>query len=113
MRVRSANIPAPPGNAATTGQGLVRGSRNTSDNIYATSKDRPAAAMLEGKPRIGRPGGPSLSDLHFPLLRSWQKPRFLPAETKLMSEKAPQATFSNELDGLNEGFGQRLIQIGN
>jgi hypothetical protein len=35
--------------------------------------------------------------LHFPLLRSWQKPRFLPAETKLMSEKAPQATFSNEL----------------
>src|SRR5258708_13700544 len=62
-----------------------------------------------------------LSDLHFPLLRSWQKPRFLPAETKLMSDKragarlvdrrstrrvasregqaqkAPQATFSNEL----------------
>jgi hypothetical protein len=38
----------------------------------------------------------NLSDLHFPLLRSWQKPRFLPAETKLMSEKAPQATFSNE-----------------
>jgi hypothetical protein len=34
--------------------------------------------------------------LHFLLLRSWQKPRFLPAETKLMSEKAPQATFSNE-----------------
>src|SRR5258706_13805279 len=31
------------------------------------------------------------------LLRSWQKPRFLPAETKLMSEKAPQATFSNKL----------------
>jgi hypothetical protein len=31
----------------------------------------------------------SLSDLRFPLLRSWQKPRFLPAETKLMSEKAP------------------------
>src|SRR5882762_11612960 len=31
------------------------------------------------------------------LLHSWQKPRFLPAETKLMSEKAPQATFSNEL----------------
>jgi hypothetical protein len=29
------------------------------------------------------------------VLRSWQKPRFLPAETKLMSEKAPQATFSN------------------
>src|SRR6267142_4488249 len=29
----------------------------------------------------------SLSDLHFPLLRSWQKPRFLPAETKLMSDK--------------------------
>jgi hypothetical protein len=35
----------------------------------------------------------SLSDL---LSRSWQKPRFLPAETKLVSEKAPQATFSNE-----------------
>jgi hypothetical protein len=34
--------------------------------------------------------------IDFPLLRSWQKPRFLPAETKLMSEKAPQATFSNE-----------------
>jgi hypothetical protein len=34
-----------------------------------------------------------LSDL---LPRSWQKPRFLPAETKLVSEKAPQATFSNE-----------------
>src|SRR5882762_10383304 len=32
------------------------------------------------------------------LLHSWQKPRFLPAETKLMSEKAPQATFSNELE---------------
>ena len=30
------------------------------------------------------------------LTRSWQKPRFLPAETKLVSEKAPQATFSNE-----------------
>ena len=27
--------------------------------------------------------------------RSWQKPRFLPAETKLMSEKRPQASFSN------------------
>src|SRR5258708_39271557 len=38
----------------------------------------------------------------FALLRSWQKPRFLPAETKLMSEKAPQATFSNEL-GLRRG----------
>jgi hypothetical protein len=25
--------------------------------------------------------------LDFPLLRSWQKPRFLPAETKLMSDK--------------------------
>jgi hypothetical protein len=37
------------------------------------------------------PGG--LSDLR---PRSWQKPRFLPAETKLVSEKAPQATFSNE-----------------
>jgi hypothetical protein len=31
------------------------------------------------------------------MLRSRQKPRFLPAATKLMSEKAPQATFSNEL----------------
>jgi hypothetical protein len=30
------------------------------------------------------------------LPRSWQKPRFLPAGTKLVSEKAPQATFSNE-----------------
>jgi hypothetical protein len=27
---------------------------------------------------------------------SWQKPRFLPAETKSMSEKRPQASFSNE-----------------
>jgi len=27
--------------------------------------------------------------------RSRQKPRFLPVETKLMSEKAPQATFSH------------------
>jgi hypothetical protein len=27
--------------------------------------------------------------------RSWQKPRFLAAETKLMSEKRPQASFSN------------------
>jgi hypothetical protein len=34
-----------------------------------------------------------LSDL---LPGSWQKPRFLPAETKLVSEKAPQATFSKE-----------------
>jgi hypothetical protein len=39
----------------------------------------------------------NLSDLRFALLRSWQKRRFLPAETKLMSEKAPQATFSSEL----------------
>jgi hypothetical protein len=30
------------------------------------------------------------------ILRSQQKPRFLLAETELMSEKAPQATFSNE-----------------
>src|SRR5580700_4578564 len=29
----------------------------------------------------------NLSDLYFPLLRSWQKPRFLPAQTKLMSDK--------------------------
>jgi hypothetical protein len=28
-------------------------------------------------------------------LRSWQKPRFLPAEAEPMSEKAPQATFSD------------------
>jgi hypothetical protein len=28
-------------------------------------------------------------------LRSRQKPRFLPAEAKLVSEKAPQATFSH------------------
>jgi hypothetical protein len=34
--------------------------------------------------------------LGYPPQRSWQKRRFLPAETKLMSEKAPQATFSNE-----------------
>jgi hypothetical protein len=34
----------------------------------------------------------------FPLVRSWQKRRFLPAETKLMSEKAPQATFSDEIE---------------
>jgi NitT/TauT family transport system ATP-binding protein len=39
----------------------------------------------------------SLSNWRFLLLRSRQKPRFLPAETKLMSEKAPQATFSNEI----------------
>jgi hypothetical protein len=32
--------------------------------------------------------------------RSWQKPRLLPAETKLMSEKAPQATFSYGLEEL-------------
>jgi len=30
-------------------------------------------------------------------LRSRQKPRFLPAEAELMSEKAPQATFSHGL----------------
>jgi hypothetical protein len=29
------------------------------------------------------------------LMRSRQKPRFLPAEAKPMSEKAPQATFSH------------------
>jgi hypothetical protein len=28
-------------------------------------------------------------------LRSRQKPRFLPAETELISEKAPQANFSH------------------
>jgi hypothetical protein len=28
-------------------------------------------------------------------LRSWQKPRFLPAVDGVMSEKAPQATFSH------------------
>jgi putative ABC transport system permease protein len=33
-------------------------------------------------------------------LSSRQKPRFLSAETKLMSEKAPQATFSHQLGGL-------------
>src|SRR5882757_4668828 len=33
----------------------------------------------------GRPR--NLSDFHFPVLRSWQKPRFLPAQTKLMSDK--------------------------
>jgi hypothetical protein len=27
------------------------------------------------------------------MLRSWQKPRFLPAETKPLSEKRPQAVF--------------------
>jgi hypothetical protein len=32
-------------------------------------------------------------------VRSQQKPRFLLAATKLMSEKAPQATFSNEQGG--------------
>jgi hypothetical protein len=37
----------------------------------------------------------SLSDLHCRLLSSRQKPRFLLAATKLMSEKAPQASFSN------------------
>src|ERR1700730_7760896 len=31
------------------------------------------------------------------MMRSRQKPRFLPAATKLMSEKAPQATFSHEV----------------
>jgi hypothetical protein len=32
------------------------------------------------------------------MLRSRQKLRFLPAATQLMSEKAPQATFSNVLE---------------
>src|SRR5260370_42684515 len=41
-----------------------------------------------------------------PSYASWQKPRFLPAETKPMSEKAPQATFSNEL-----GNGLHLLYI--
>jgi Domain of unknown function (DUF4398) len=35
----------------------------------------------------------SLSDLRRPMLRSRQKPRFLPAATKLLSEKRPQALF--------------------
>jgi hypothetical protein len=36
---------------------------------------------------------------------SWQKPRFLPAATELMSAKAPQATFANELElARPEGF---------
>src|ERR1019366_2313995 len=60
-------------------------------------------SRLPAAPRrrpAGREWGPrSLSNLRFPLLRNWQKPRFLPAETKLMSEKAPQATFSDELGG--------------
>jgi hypothetical protein len=91
-------------------------------------------ALLAGYPHIapqelpgmGFDGARNLSDLHFPLLRSRQKPRFFargaqPAETKLMSDKragarlvdrrstrrvpssegqaqkAPQATFSREL----------------
>jgi hypothetical protein len=33
--------------------------------------------------------------LRYRLLSSRQKPRFLPAVTQAMSEKAPQATFSN------------------
>jgi cardiolipin synthase len=41
----------------------------------------------------------SASDLRQLLLRRRQKPRFLPAATKLMSEKAPKANFSNLLDG--------------
>jgi hypothetical protein len=36
-----------------------------------------------------------------PATRPGQKPRFLPAATELMSEKAPQATFSNVLDAMN------------
>ena len=38
----------------------------------------------------------SVSDLRWPAVRNRQKPRFLPAVTEPMSEKAPQATFSNE-----------------
>jgi hypothetical protein len=35
----------------------------------------------------------SLSDLRWPIRRSRQKPRFLPAATKPLSEKRPQAVF--------------------
>jgi hypothetical protein len=47
----------------------------------------------EVRPEPARRGAArNLSDLHFPLLRSWQKRRFFargaqPAETKLMSDK--------------------------
>src|SRR5882757_25241 len=85
--------------------------------------DRQGVAMAES-----RAHGCARIDPRFPVLRSWQKPRFFargaqPAETKLMSDKragarlvdrrstrrvpsregqahkARQATFSNELEG--------------
>jgi hypothetical protein len=39
--------------------------------------------------------GRCLGDTAQPATRPGQKPRFFPAETKLMSEKRPQAGFSN------------------
>src|SRR5258708_10562683 len=38
-------------------------------------------------PAANQTAAKDLSDLRFLLLRSWQKPRFLPAETKLVSDK--------------------------
>jgi hypothetical protein len=76
---------------------------NKPKNTVATVKSIAAMMTITNRsivrlPEQCLPAPPrNLSDLHFPLLRSWQKPRFLPAETQLMSEKAPQATFSNEL----------------
>jgi hypothetical protein len=92
----------------------------------------------EVRPEHARRGAArNLSGLHFPLLRSWQKRRFLPAETKLMSDKrarsafgrpevdpkgavqggteaqkAPQATFSNELGSAGPAHSrERLVEI--
>jgi hypothetical protein len=48
-------------------------------------------AGVRRDPRNGRSS--SLSDLRWPVLRSRQKPRFLPAETEPMSEKRPPAVF--------------------
>jgi hypothetical protein len=76
------------------------------DRAVSTVLSRAPASLSAPLVRVEVHSAPrNLSDLDFPLLRSWQKPRFLPAETKLMSEKAPQATFSNELgSGLPASF---------
>src|SRR5882672_6472404 len=71
--------------------------------------------MHNGRHGAGRrPGGnvqfcPLLAaDLHFPLQCSWQKPRFLPAERKLMSDKRAGSAF-----GRPEVDPQGAIQGGN
>src|SRR5258708_3371541 len=97
MTAPAASISSSEGTFAGRGSSIRVCSRSVS--FAANPGSAAAAARTASAPQATFSNEPrKLSDLRFLLLRSWQKPRFLPAETKLVSEKAPQATFSNELE---------------